>query len=316
MPGWKARSPPSAVRPSTASTPASSASSSQQLLKSPFSLSEARMHLRSRRARKLHRHRSRPHRTRSRCRLSQPDLAEVRQTAAIVARKPSQARPPAITELSLTAKGRAAFAELDAGRADDRRRVARRTGRRGSRRCRRCDGSRSSTLLGPQAEQPRSDFCCAAIAPATWAGWCQSHGALYAQRIWLGHQFRGAGRRDHRAIPQIVRPVARALLDRRDRRRAGRLGLSGQRLATKSPKLRLLLVDPDGARTGRWTRGWSNECIRFARRCGYRKITLWTQSILVAARKIYQDAGFVLVATEPHRSFGQSLIGETWELQL
>jgi hypothetical protein len=50
--------------------------------------------------------------------------------------------------------------------------------------------------------------------------------------------------------------------------------------------------------------------------CGYRKITLWTQSILVAARKIYQDAGFVLVATEPHRSFGQSLIGETWEVEL
>ena len=58
------------------------------------------------------------------------------------------------------------------------------------------------------------------------------------------------------------------------------------------------------------------ECITFARACGYRKITLWTQSILVAARSIYQHAGFVLVATEPHRSFGQSLVGETWEMQL
>ena len=45
-------------------------------------------------------------------------------------------------------------------------------------------------------------------------------------------------------------------------------------------------------------------------------MTLWTQSILVAARKIYQDAGFKLVATEPHRSFGQSLVGETWEREL
>ena len=54
----------------------------------------------------------------------------------------------------------------------------------------------------------------------------------------------------------------------------------------------------------------------FGRQCGYRKITLWTQSILVAARGIYQDAGFVLVATEPHRSFGRSLIGETWEREL
>ena len=58
------------------------------------------------------------------------------------------------------------------------------------------------------------------------------------------------------------------------------------------------------------------ECAAFARQCGYRKITLWTQSILVAARKIYQDAGFVKVASEPHRSFGQDLIGETWEMKL
>ena len=58
------------------------------------------------------------------------------------------------------------------------------------------------------------------------------------------------------------------------------------------------------------------ECVAFAKASGYRKITLWTQSILVAARNIYQEAGFKLVATEPHRSFGQSLIGETWELEL
>ena len=63
-------------------------------------------------------------------------------------------------------------------------------------------------------------------------------------------------------------------------------------------------------------RALTEQCILFAKDAGYSSITLWTQSNLLAARKIYQDAGFKLVASEPHRSFGQSLIGETWEREL
>lgn len=80
-------------------------------------------------------------------------------------------------------------------------------------------------------------------------------------------------------------------------------------------KLRLLIVDPRARGSG-LGRLLVREAVRFATRRGYRRIELWTQSNLAAARRIYETEGFRLAGSQPHESFGQSLIGETWELEL
>ena len=100
-----------------------------------------------------------------------------------------------------------------------------------------------------------------------------------------------------------------------DGRHVGHIFLVQHPEERETAKLRLLYVDPVARGMGLGNR-LVNECVQFAREVGYKKITLWTQSILTAAHRIYQAAGFRLVREEPHHSFGKDLVGQTWELDL
>ena len=89
-------------------------------------------------------------------------------------------------------------------------------------------------------------------------------------------------------------------------------------LVRQSPtvsKLRLLVLEPEARGRGLGRR-LTRACIRFARTVGYRKMVLWTQSHLAAARGIYQAEGFTRKSSEKHTSFGKRLVAETWELDL
>ena len=79
-------------------------------------------------------------------------------------------------------------------------------------------------------------------------------------------------------------------------------------------RLRLLLVDPKARGLGLGAR-LVDECVRFARAAGYTKITLWTHSVLTAARHVYEGAGFTLTSSEPRHSWGKDVVAEFWDLE-
>jgi DNA-binding MarR family transcriptional regulator/GNAT superfamily N-acetyltransferase len=213
--------------------------------------------------------------------------------------------------IELTDRGRAVFADLGARSADQ-----------------------IAGLLGPLADEDRRRlltamstirdvFDRAAPAPPYLIralrsgdlGWVVSrHGVVYAEEYAWDQTFEAL--------------VARIVADYVDHHVAGRENawiaeLDGDPVGCvfcvqrdeETAQLRLLLVEPKARGFGIGSR-LVDECIRFARGAGYTRMALWTNDVLVSARRIYEAAGFELVESEPHHSFGHDLVGQTWQRML
>jgi DNA-binding MarR family transcriptional regulator/GNAT superfamily N-acetyltransferase len=173
------------------------------------------------------------------------------------------------------------------------------------------------TLLDARsAAEPdkRSNYILRAPRPGDFGWIVKRHGELYAQEYRWIEPFEGV-------CAQIVADFVnkydsgceRCWIAEMDGENVGTVMLVKD--SASVARLRLLLVDPKARGLGLGAR-LTEEAIRFARSAGYRKMTLWTHSVLGAARHIYQKAGFKLTRSEPHQSWGQPVVSEYYDLEL
>jgi DNA-binding MarR family transcriptional regulator/N-acetylglutamate synthase-like GNAT family acetyltransferase len=214
--------------------------------------------------------------------------------------------------LSLTDAGRDAFAGLNARSRDE---ISALLGTlTEAEQARLLDAMHTvETLLGARPET-RAPYLLRSHQPGD-IGWViHRHGVLYAREYGWDETFEAlVAEIGSKFIKEFDPKRERCWIAEKDGEIVGSVFLVRQ--SDEVAKLRLLYVEPEARGLGIGRR-FVAECIRFARQAGYRTITLWTNDVLTAARRIYEDAGFRLVRQEPHHSFGRDLVSETWELAL
>src|SRR5579864_3614818 len=216
------------------------------------------------------------------------------------------------THMSLSRKGKAVFAELEAKtQGEVETMLARLTP---GEQTRLIEAMHTiERLLGERAE-PKTSYLLRPHQPGDMGWVIHRHGTLYAQDYGWDERFEALVAEIAAKFIQKFDPKReRCWIAEKDGGMVGSVFLV--RESEKVARLRLLLVEPSARGLGIGNR-LVEECTRFARQAGYKKITLWTQSILHAARHIYKKAGYRLVEQERHREFGYDLVGETWDLIL
>jgi DNA-binding MarR family transcriptional regulator/N-acetylglutamate synthase-like GNAT family acetyltransferase len=214
--------------------------------------------------------------------------------------------------LRLTPKGRAAFAELD--RRQDKQIASLLASLPTDGRPRLLAAMHGIERLLAPAQPAREPYILRPHQPGDMGWVVHRHGALYASEWGYDERFEAL-------VAHIVAHFIQHFDPKRERcwiaEREGEIAGSVflVRKSKTVAKLRLLLVEPSARGLGIGRR-LVEECIHFARRAKYKKIVLWTQSELRAARRIYQRSGFKLAGKKRHSDFGKLCVAETWELKL
>jgi len=215
--------------------------------------------------------------------------------------------------LALTAKGRKEFENLDQLSRNQIEEILNELSPANQKRLLASMAS-IQNLLGEKTTDEKFSYILRAPEPGDFGWVVQSNGTLYAQEYGWDENYEAlvAG-----IVAEYVKNFdlkrERCWIAEKDGENVGAVFLV--RETDDVARLRLLIVDPKARGLGIGKR-LVDECTKFARRVGYKEITLWTNSVLLAARSIYQKAGYELVKSESHHSFGHDLVGETWVMHL